>query len=83
MECPNCHEKIPGKDCPHCETLIPLESTYCLNCGEYLVESEAEETVGQDDEFDLENRVLCPDGTCTGIIVDGKRVECGRSGGKN
>jgi hypothetical protein len=31
-----------------------------------------------DDELDLENRVLCPDGTCTGIIVDGRCTECGR-----
>jgi hypothetical protein len=22
--------------------------------------------------------VLCPDGTCTGIIVDGKCTECGK-----
>ena len=82
MECPNCHEKIPGRDCPHCETLIPLESTYCMNCGAHIVESDAEDSVGQDDEFDFENRVLCPDGTCTGIIIDGKCIECGRSQGK-
>jgi hypothetical protein len=31
-----------------------------------------------EDEFDLENRVLCPDGACTGIIIDGKCIECGR-----
>ena len=31
----------------------------------------------QDSGFDLENRVLCPDGTCTGIIVNGKCSECG------
>jgi hypothetical protein len=83
MECPNCHEIIPGKHCPHCETLIPLESSYCLNCGAHLVESEAEDPVGQDGEFDLEDRVLCPDGTCTGIMVDGKCTECGRLQGKN
>jgi hypothetical protein len=78
MECPNCHEKLPGRDCPHCETLIPLESIYCLNCGAHLVESESEDSIGQDDEFDFENRVLCPDGTCTGIILNGKCTECGK-----
>ncbi len=79
MECPNCHEEIPGKNCPHCETLIPLESKFCLNCGTRLVDSEAEDSVRQDDEFDIENRVLCPDGTCTGIMINGKCSECGRS----
>jgi hypothetical protein len=79
MKCPRCHEEIPGKECPHCETLIPLESIYCLNCGARLVEDEVEDTGGQDDEFDLENRVLCPDGNCTGIMVNGKCSECGRS----
>ena len=33
----------------------------------------------EDDELDLENRVLCPDGTCTGIVVGGRCTVCGRS----
>ena len=78
MECPNCHEEIPGKDCPHCETLIPLESVYCLKCGTHLVEGEVADSGEEDDGFDLEDRVLCSDGTCTGIMVDGKCIECGR-----
>jgi hypothetical protein len=28
--------------------------------------------------MDLEHRVLCPDGNCTGIIIDGKCSECGK-----
>ena len=28
--------------------------------------------------MDLEDRVLCPDGNCTGIIIDGKCSECGK-----
>jgi hypothetical protein len=28
------------------------------------------------DELDFENRVLCPDGTCTGIIVNGRCTVC-------
>ena len=79
MECPHCHEEIPGKDCPHCETLIPLESVYCLKCGTHLVEDEVADWGGEDDGFDLEDRILCPDGTCTGIMVDGKCIECGKS----
>jgi hypothetical protein len=34
--------------------------------------SDAEEGV------DLDDRVLCPDGNCTGIIIDGKCSECGK-----
>ena len=79
MECPHCHEEIPVKDCPHCEALIPLESVYCLKCGVRLVEDEIVDSGGEDDGFDLESRVLCSDGTCTGIMVDGKCTECGKS----
>jgi len=32
------------------------------------------------DELDLENRELCPDGSCIGVIgPDGRCSECGRS----
>jgi hypothetical protein len=39
--------------------------------------TERESTSDQED-FDLEDRILCPDGTCTGIIVNGKCTECGK-----
>jgi len=32
-----------------------------------------------DEDLDLDNRVLCPDGSCTGIIVDGRCTECGKA----
>jgi hypothetical protein len=38
-----------------------------------------EDQLDQDDDLDMENRILCPDGTCTGIIVDGRCTECGAS----
>ena len=32
------------------------------------------------DELDLENRELCPDGACIGVIgADGRCTECGRT----
>jgi len=47
-----------------------------MECG---AEVEFETAVAREEgEFDLENRVLCPDGACTGIIIDGKCIECGR-----
>lgn len=82
MECPHCHKEIPGKNCSECGALIPLESQYCLDCGARLqeaeVEAEAEGVLNGEDPFGLDNRILCPDGTCTGIIVDGKCTECGK-----
>jgi hypothetical protein len=39
------------------------------------------ETGGMSDTeagMDLEDRILCPDGNCTGIIIDGKCSECGK-----
>ena len=58
--------------------MIPTESRYCMKCGS-PIEEEAKSTTDQGDEFDLENRVLCPDGACTGIIVNGRCTECGRA----
>jgi hypothetical protein len=51
-----------------------------MECGASL---EREEEIVEDDSgFEFEDRVLCSDGTCTGIIVNGKCTECGKSGGK-
>ncbi|MFC1869236.1 zinc ribbon domain-containing protein [Thermodesulfobacteriota bacterium] len=77
MECPHCHKEIPGKECPQCGESIQLESHYCMNCGVNLEERQ-EEVIEEDNGFDLEDRVLCPDGTCNGIIIDGKCSECGK-----
>jgi hypothetical protein len=47
-----------------------------MHCGADLKE-ETEPAPEQEGGFDLESRVLCPDGTCTGIIINGKCTECG------
>jgi len=78
MECPHCHEEIPGKACPECGITTPIESQYCMQCGAYLDEDEAG-TSDSEAGDDFDDRVLCPDGTCTGIIVDGKCSECGKA----
>jgi DNA-directed RNA polymerase subunit RPC12/RpoP len=78
MECPHCNKEIPGKTCAECGATIPSESHYCMNCG-IEMEEEKEDMTGHEDAFDFENRVLCSDGNCTGIIVDGKCTECGKS----
>jgi RNA polymerase subunit RPABC4/transcription elongation factor Spt4 len=81
MKCPHCDQEIPGSPCPQCDAIVPEEANYCMKCGS-SPSGENENVTddnGGDEEyngFDLEERVLCPDGTCTGIIVDGKCTEC-------
>ena len=77
MRCPICKGEIPGLVCDRCGGESPEEAKYCMHCGEPLVEG-AVDSGDIEDEFDIENRILCPDGSCTGIIVDGKCTECGR-----
>ena len=83
MKCPHCDKEIPGTPCPNCGEPVFEGANYCMACGAPLKEgmervSHHEEVLEDDGELDLESRVLCPDGTCTGIIVDGKCTECGR-----
>lgn len=78
MECPHCKKEIPGKSCAGCGTHVPLESHYCMHCGAHLEEvTESPPLPEHDGGFDLESRILCPDGTCTGILISGKCTECG------
>jgi hypothetical protein len=77
MKCPYCEKEIPGKPCSSCGSLIPADSRFCMECGARL-EDEKGTTTQDEEAFDLDDRILCPDGTCTGIIVDGKCTECGK-----
>lgn len=77
IKCQECDHEITGTDCPECGESTPQESIHCINCGEKL-QKDAEDSIEEDDEFGLEDRVLCPDGTCTGIIIDDKCSECGK-----
>ena len=80
MECPHCHKEIEGKRCAACGTEVPVHARFCMQCGALLSQDEPTDAamVDKDDGLDLENRILCPDGTCTGIIIEGRCSECGR-----
>lgn len=78
MECPHCHQEVPTITCPQCGRVTPEGANYCMWCGIALAPV-AESELEQEDFFDPDERVLCPDGTCTGIIIDGRCTECGRS----
>jgi predicted nucleic acid-binding Zn ribbon protein len=79
MECPYCHEALPSKTCPSCGEEIPEESRYCLACGIALGMEGAPDDSDDEEGLDLENRILCPDGTCTGIIENGRCTVCGKA----
>ncbi len=61
MKCPNCDFEIAGIVCEVCGGETPQGSLYCCHCG-------GEIEVETDGSFDLENRILCSDETCTGVI---------------
>ena len=83
MECPHCGESLPSKTCPDCRENVPEDSRYCMMCGSPF--EEEGQTFSEDDAegLDLDNRVLCPDGTCTGIIENGRCTECGKRPGES
>ncbi|MFP3927453.1 MAG: zinc-ribbon domain-containing protein [Desulfobacteraceae bacterium] len=77
LECPFCGEALPSKQCPECGEDVPENAKFCTACGAGL-EAEELPDAHDSDDLDLENRILCPDGTCTGIIENGRCTECGR-----
>ncbi len=83
MRCPHCNKEIEGFACSECGTITPGDANYCMKCGSSLDKTVSDAIEGpvfieDGDEFDPETRVLCPDGTCTGILVDGRCTECGK-----
>ncbi len=77
MKCPHCEKELPGKQCSSCGSLIPENSRFCMDCGERQ-RDENDPSAEQEGGFDLEDRILCPDGACTGIIENGRCTECGK-----
>ena len=77
MKCPHCEKDIPGVSCTQCDADNPENARYCMECGSFLGK-EADSFSEDEDGFSLDDRVLCQDGTCTGIIIDGKCSECGK-----
>ncbi len=72
------------KKCPFCAETIKLEAIKCRFCGEMFdrneVAKQAKQLAETRKKNGLENRILCSDGACIGIIgSDGKCNVCGRS----
>ncbi len=77
MKCAYCDKEIFEVACPECGSMNPEGAMFCMACGT-AVRDTVEAVAEDDNDFDFENRVLCLDGTCTGIIVNGKCSECGK-----
>lgn len=74
MNCPHCEKELPSAECPHCQAQAPEGSVYCNHCGGIM---EIPKPVKGGNDWD--NRILCSDGSCIGIIgPDGKCKECGK-----
>jgi hypothetical protein len=81
LNCPACGTELESLACPACEKANPPDALYCCYCGgafgPVAGQGDLERTEG--DPFDPENRVLCSDETCIGIINEqGVCSECGR-----
>jgi hypothetical protein len=60
IRCPKCDYEFPTSICESCGTQNVKESSYCCRCGMELAEKET--------PVDWENRKLCSDGACIGVI---------------
>lgn len=77
LNCENCGHEARSKKCPACQEKIMIWAKFCPLCG---VAQPQEPQSSSADPFALENRRLCPDGNCIGILgADGRCVICGRS----
>lgn len=68
------------KKCPVCAELIKLEAIKCRFCGEKFDPADvARQVTEARNEDSFENRVLCSDGNCIGVIgPDGRCRVCGK-----
>ncbi len=79
LECENCGFEARSQTCSACRERVPAWAKFCPLCGAGLRSEPAPEVTG--DPFSMENRRLCPDGNCIGILgADNRCVVCGKNG---
>ena len=80
MKCPHCHQEIEGPACPGCGAITLESAKHCMECGCSLgaIPEDSGKIIEDDNDLDFENRILCSDDTCTGIMIDGRCSECGK-----
>jgi len=75
MICEKCAGEIETILCRNCNEEVIKLGSYCYLCGnkfdEYIEDVEGS-------GIDLENRILCSDGTCIGTVENGVCKLCGK-----
>lgn len=76
LDCENCGFTPSAKNCAACGESVPTWAKFCPFCGQEI--KSGPRTEGSD-PLAMENRRLCPDGNCIGILgADGRCVVCGQ-----
>lgn len=65
IRCPECDYEFPTSICDSCGAVNLRDSSYCCQCGEEFI---AKKLTGEETSIDWENRRLCSDGNCIGVI---------------
>ncbi|HBD09328.1 MAG TPA: hypothetical protein DCZ69_13805 [Syntrophobacteraceae bacterium] len=92
MQCPHCDQPLSEQTCPHCDASLLDTGPFCSYCGkrragapaasdEFDSAADADESgpAGDAESIDWDQRVLCSDGNCIGVIgPDGRCKECGK-----
>ena len=73
LKCEACGHSLPSQTCADCDREVPIDAEYCCYCGKRLdigpsAAKDDSPVVPTGDPFDLENRILCSDGSCIGVI---------------
>ena len=75
MICEKCAGEVKTLPCKNCGEDIVKLGPYCYACGSKF-EREMKEPEDSDDDF--ENRILCSDGACIGLVENGVCKVCGK-----
>jgi hypothetical protein len=75
MICEKCAVDTETVLCKNCNKEILKLGSYCYMCG---CEFEKDRGETEESDIDLENRVLCSDGTCIGVVENGFCKLCGK-----
>lgn len=81
LTCEACGHQMELTTCPFCQDFNLPAAKFCGSCGQKLSSAAVDPTQATNtvDPYDVDNRVLCSDESCIGIINErGVCTECGR-----